>query len=82
MVREGRTGNGEAANIERAVGDGQPKKPRRAKFGDEGTDFGFDIVGVSGGEVGGGPVLELAGQLAMAGVEERPVEIETDLSHP
>ena len=52
MVGEGRAGDGEAAHVERAVGDGQAEITGVAELGDERADFGFDVVAVGGGEVG------------------------------
>ena len=42
---------------------------------------GLDVVAMRTGEVGGAPAFELAAELAVAGVEERPVEIEPGSSH-
>ena len=82
MVGEGRAGDGEAAHVQCAVGDGQAEEPSCAELDDERADLGFDIVAVGGGEVGGGPAFEIARESAVARVEEGPVEIKTGLSHP
>ena len=75
MISEGRAGNGEAAYVERAIGDGQAEIARRAELRHESADFGFDVVGVVSGKVGGGPVGEVAAECTVAGVEKGPVEI-------
>ncbi len=74
MKSEGRAGDGEAAHVERAVGDGQPEITGVAELSDERADLGLDIVAVGCAEIGGGPGFEFTAELAVAGIEERPVE--------